>query len=433
MKLSDYNIFVPFHKGHTILYNSISGYYALIKPDSFTLIQRHQNDIVGLRQANNRIYNSLVNNGCIIEQNLNEFETIQNKRFNARFNSYHYKLIINPTMDCNLGCWYCYEDHIKGSEISDETVARLGQHLEWRYAYYPFTQLELSFFGGEPLLREAKVRAIIDIAHAFCQERNVRLTLEFTTNATLVSDTMLYYLQDYPVNFQITLDGDRVRHDNIRCYKNSKTGSFTKIVSNLKRITDSLSNYHLGVRINFDQETLIHGEELLESLSFLNRETSHISLHRVWQIQEKDVDIDQIMEFIAKAAERNICIEYMPLHMFKPAICYADNLNSAAINFDGNVFKCTARKFSTQNREGFLSSNGEIVWDAEKIRNRMFLKTPRICRTCKLYPSCTGFCSQHILERGGEAMCTLLESHPIDYYVTINFQQRYLQHQTQCL
>ena len=51
MKLSDYNIFVPFHKGHTILYNSISGYYALIKPDSFTLIQRHQNDIVGLRQA----------------------------------------------------------------------------------------------------------------------------------------------------------------------------------------------------------------------------------------------------------------------------------------------------------------------------------------------------------------------------------------------
>ena len=71
MKLSDYNIFVPFHKGHTILYNSISGYYALIKPDSFTLIQRHQNDIVGLRQANNRIYNSLVNNGCIIEQNLN--------------------------------------------------------------------------------------------------------------------------------------------------------------------------------------------------------------------------------------------------------------------------------------------------------------------------------------------------------------------------
>ena len=74
MKLSDYNIFVPFHKGHTILYNSISGYYALIKPDSFTLIQRHQNDIVGLRQANNRIYNSLVNNGCIIEQNLNEFE-----------------------------------------------------------------------------------------------------------------------------------------------------------------------------------------------------------------------------------------------------------------------------------------------------------------------------------------------------------------------
>lgn len=108
----------------------------------------------------------------------------------------------------------------------------------------PFYPVGVEFFGGEPLLREAKVRAIIDIAHAFCQERNVRLTLEFTTNATLVSDTMLYYLQDYPVNFQITLDGDRVRHDNIRCYKNSKTGSFTKIVSNLKRITDSLSNYH---------------------------------------------------------------------------------------------------------------------------------------------------------------------------------------------
>lgn len=34
----------------------------------------------------------------------------------------HVRITINPTLDCNLKCWYCYEDHLKGSIMNDTTI-----------------------------------------------------------------------------------------------------------------------------------------------------------------------------------------------------------------------------------------------------------------------------------------------------------------------
>ena len=78
--------------------------------------------------------------------------------------------------------------------------------------------------------------------------------------------------------------------------------------------------------------------------------------------------------------------------------CYADNYNQAIINYDGNVYKCTARDFSSEQPSGKLNSLGLIEWNAPLLLDRLALDIPQKCKDCLLLPSCTGICSQKKVE-----------------------------------
>jgi len=78
--------------------------------------------------------------------------------------------------------------------------------------------------------------------------------------------------------------------------------------------------------------------------------------------------------------------------------CYADKINSAVINYNGEVFKCTARDFTTENSLGTLEGDGTIKWKSEyeQRQNAKFKNPP--CLECRLLPICNGGCSQHAYE-----------------------------------
>ena len=85
--------------------------------------------------------------------------------------------------------------------------------------------------------------------------------------------------------------------------------------------------------------------------------------------------------------------------------CYADKKNHATINYNGDLFKCTARDFETKNREGFLDENGNLVWNEKyDVRlNSKFKNKP--CLDCRILPICNGGCSQQALEHIGIDYC----------------------------
>ncbi len=43
--------------------------------------------------------------------------------------------------------------------------------------------------------------------------------------------------------------------------------------------------------------------------------------------------------------------------------CYADKINQMTVNYDGGVYKCTARDFNEKNRLGQLCDDGTVLWD----------------------------------------------------------------------
>ena len=88
-------------------------------------------------------------------------------------------------------------------------------------------------------------------------------------------------------------------------------------------------------------------------------------------------------------------------------VCYADSPRHAVINYNGDVFKCTARDFATESREGRLNNEGRIEWN-EKFFQRMAIKySNEACRNCVILPICNGSCTQNKIEAGLKNTCFL--------------------------
>lgn len=77
----------------------------------------------------------------------------------------------------------------------------------------------------------------------------------------------------------------------------------------------------------------------------------------------------------------------------------SDYLNSYVVNYNGDVYKCTARPFTHTSRVGFLSRNGEIVIE-NKSYNEVGYKFKPVCKKCRILPICR-ICSQAHIESDG--------------------------------
>ena len=92
------------------------------------------------------------------------------------------ELIILPTEKCNFRCSYCYETFAIGRMqlAVQEAVCRLIASRD------DLDQLEISWFGGEPLLGLPVIRKIGAFAHAFADKYGIALLGSMTTNGYLL-------------------------------------------------------------------------------------------------------------------------------------------------------------------------------------------------------------------------------------------------------
>lgn len=56
-----------------------------------------------------------------------------------------YNVVVNTTLDCNLSCWYCYENRIAGSKLSSGVIEAIKKNIYLHYETTKFKTLKLSF------------------------------------------------------------------------------------------------------------------------------------------------------------------------------------------------------------------------------------------------------------------------------------------------
>lgn len=389
MKQSKYNTIVSLGK-QQVLYNTITNKFVVLSDAIKEALKCETVSPLSLK---------LESNNYLVKDDVDEKQMIESLFVQRRFSSKVYQLTLNTSLDCNLCCWYCYETHAKKTNMSLELVKNILLHLEIKSQADPFKILELSFFGGEPLLNYKAIKALLEGVKMLSERFDFDIHLTFVTNGTLINQKYVELLKEFKVRFQITIDGNKDTHNNTRKYKSKLLGtdSYGRIMDNLKLLNEQEAEFYFIVRVNYETDTLKSISKLMADLEFLDKRRTALSLHRVWQHKATEEDSALLIDAINYINSMGFVVSIFPLAT-NLENCYADNYNQAIINYDGNVYKCTARDFSSEQPSGKLNSLGLIEWNAPLLLDRLALDIPQKCKDCLLLPSCTGICSQKKVE-----------------------------------
>lgn len=407
MIASQFNTFFH-HEFSMVGYNALSNEFIILDIELFELYKAgvNENKIADLKNIHPSFFDHIKNKGFIIEKNTDEIECVKKLVSSIDQNDEIFELIINPTMNCNFKCWYCYETHIKDSKMSSLTINKVILFINNILEKPNLKQFHLSWFGGEPLLYYDKtILPILQKIYPLLKSKEIEFVSNFTTNGLLINQKILTDCNLFGVDhFQITLDGHRKRHNKVR-FVNKERGSYDEIVNNIKLILKNRIN--VTVRINISEDTLNDKvNEIINDFSDLTLEDKtflNFSFHKVWQ-EEKDIQ-NGMIKLINEFKMNKLSTQTIDEVDHVRNSCYADKKNQATINYNGEIFKCTARDFKSENREGFLQEDGSVLWN-EKHDNRMNIKFKnKPCLTCKILPICNGSCSQLALESQGQEYC----------------------------
>lgn len=330
-----------------------------------------------------------------IDQNHSRALLLQNRI--RVFSENSYKLTINPTLNCNFSCWYCYETH-NNKRMTKPTVEATLKYIENLITVRKLSSFHLDWFGGEPLLTyETVMKPIALGTKKICDANGVKLISGITTNGYLITKEMIPFFKEINMNsFQITLDGKKEIHNTIRFPKHKKD-SYDKIIENICLLADRLKPENLAMRINYTAESFSGLLGIIDTVPKKYRRYITVLLQQVWQDKDNNkILLSDIQETKFKFEEAGFKIDENILDC-KGYKCYADLFNQAVINYDGRVFKCTARNFEKEKEDGLLTEDGDIKWnDLLSLKMAKSTFENEKCMECKYLPVCFGPCSQKI-------------------------------------
>ncbi|MBR1586241.1 MAG: thioether cross-link-forming SCIFF peptide maturase, partial [Clostridia bacterium] len=157
-------------------------------------------------------------------------------------------LCLHVAHTCNLNCAYCFASQGKyhgdralmSFEVGKQALDFLVAHSGTR------RNLEVDFFGGEPLMNFDVVKRLVAYARSIEGEKNKRFRFTLTTNGMLIDDDVIDFANRECSNVVLSLDGRKEIHDRFRV-DYAGHGSWDRIVPKFQRLvaTRGGKNYYL--------------------------------------------------------------------------------------------------------------------------------------------------------------------------------------------
>lgn len=387
MKNSFYNISVPMGKGKVLLFNTLRNKFILLS----------ENIILPPNiKENPELYALLEKNGFIITDDFDEYSYIETL-YKESIQNNIYDLTIMPTLDCNLRCWYCFEKHIVGSRLSEKVSSNILLFVKNLLRSDNITELKVTMFGGEPLMYfKEEVYPLLKEIQDIALNIGKKVHFIFITNGVCITNDTIPLFKELNASFQISIDGYREKHNKVK--KSRTIPQPYDVVMKAIHLLSNTYDARINLRINYDNETLFHVEEVIEDIIDIKRKNIRIHLERVWQItkdENKPLNIKKVIDLFLL---NGFNVSY--LNMIRNGTsCKTSLANQSVISYDGKVYKCTGRDFTPNLQEGTLK-DGQIIWNEDKLQKRMNIVTYRNpkCMECQFLPLCWGPCNQKLLE-----------------------------------
>lgn len=173
-------------------------------------------------------------------------------------------MCLNISHDCNLRCEYCFAakgDFGKGRclmpvEVGKKAIDFLIENSGTR------RNLELDFFGGEPLMNFDAVKQVVEYARSIEKKYNKNFRFTITTNGLLLDDEKIEFINREMSNCVLSLDGRKEVNDRLRITPNGK-GSYDTIVPKYQRLVGSRGDKDYYVRGTFTRHNLDFTQDVL--------------------------------------------------------------------------------------------------------------------------------------------------------------------------
>ena len=334
-------------------------------------------------------------------------------------------LCLHVAHDCNLKCRYCFaeegEYHGKRSLMSAEVgkkaidfiIANSGKRRN----------LEVDFFGGEPLMNFDVVKEIVEYGREQekLHDKNFRFTI--TTNGILLDDEKQKYINENMHNVVLSLDGRKEVNDYMRPRAGGQ-GSYDIIVPKFQKLAESRNQTDYYLRGTFTHNNLDFSKDVFhiaDDLGFKQVSVEPVVAEATESYAITEDDLDTIFEEYEKLAEQ-LYIRHKTgekdFNFFHFMVdltggpCIAKRLSGCgsgteylAVTPEGDLYPCHQFVGQEEYKIGSVYTGIENTAIREEFANCNVYTKPD-CKKCWAKFYCSGGCMANACHYAGDIMGT---------------------------
>ena len=327
-------------------------------------------------------------------------------------------MCLHVAHDCNLRCEYCFagkgsysgERSVMPVETGKKAIDYLVAHSQGRH------NLEVDFFGGEPLLNFPLIKEVVAYARSLEKEKDKLFRFTVTTNGMLLDDEKIDYINREMYNVVLSVDGRPEVNDRIR-RRVDGSGCYEKIMPNFKKLVARRGDGQYYIRGTFTRYNLDFSEDVLH---FYHEGFDQISVEPVVapasapyalteehlpRIYEEYERLAQKIIDYRRAGKRFNFFHFMldldqgPCAIKRLRGCGCGN-EYVAVTPDGDVYPCHQFVGMPGYQMGDIWS-GTIDQEMKADFAKATVYDKPECRTCWARFYCSGGCNANNLQYGG--------------------------------
>jgi uncharacterized protein len=315
--------------------------------------------------------------------------------------------VVVLNLDCNLACPYCYEANFRGRHYMTTETARLLVDCIQKERIALGQPVQLSFYGGEPLLSLDLIRQIARPLQQAARQQDVSFGFSLVTNGTLLSRGCAEELVQLGLNgAKITLDGPAEQHDRSRPFA-SGSGSYETIMRNILAIYQIVP---LQLGGNYTRENYGEFPAMLDDLLGRGLDPARVAgmlfapvTGKAGESGPADFNEGCACDYEPWLMEASIYLREetlrrgFPAPKLKLSACLVELEHSLVIGHDGLLYKCPAFMAWPELCVGTLADGVRDYAESHKLE---LWKTEE-CLECAYLPLCFGGCRHMAMLRSG--------------------------------
>jgi uncharacterized protein len=333
-------------------------------------------------------------------------------------------IVLNVTNQCNLSCQYCYEF----GEDKVATPEGKPKFMAWETAKssvdYLFAEsqgrksVHITFFGGETLMNFPLLKQVVAYARSRAEELKVNIDFSLTTNATLLSPTIIEYLAQNAIGVTVSMDGPKEMQDKFRVFSNGR-GSYDIIKPKVQKLLATHRTRPIAARVTMTSGAMdvrkIY-QHLKHELGFYEVGFAPVttSPNRLYSINEPGMDsvleqfsdlADEYLEFALRGEHHgfsNVSDTLSELHqgVNKSLPCGA-GLGMVGVGPSGDIAPCHRFVDSDQHVLGNVTTGIDKEKQSDFL-TRGNIDTKYDCHECWARPLCACGCHHEAFVRYGD-------------------------------